>query len=197
VSQLDRRTFLDIMRSTPSGVTVVTTADDEGRPYGLTVSTACIVSADPPLLLVCIDSRSRTLARVRASGRFAINFLRGDRATVARRFSSPVPDRFEGVDWRPTTEGVPVLVADSVSFAACRVVDDVVAGDHVILIGLAEEGAPPEAETPPLAYFRREYGPWSAPAHAPAPDRPPSDRNLSPARIARAGVIRTSFAARD
>ena len=163
MSLLGRRTFLDIMGSMPSGVAVVTTLGQEGRPAGLTVSAVCSVSAEPPMLLVSINGASRTLGALRANGRFAVNFLRGDRADVARRFSSPVADRFDGIEWRATPLGSVVLFADSVSYAGCRIVDDIVAGDHVILVGLAEEGSPPPPQSTPLAYFRRTYGMWPAP----------------------------------
>ena len=162
MSPLERRPFLDIMGTIPSVVTVVTTVDADGRPHGLTVSAVCSVSADPPMLLVCIDRRSRTLASLRVSGGFAVNFLRGDRAEIGQRFASSVVDRFEGVEWRGASSGVPVLHADSLSFAACRTVEEIGAGDHAILLGLVEEGSPPPPSSRPLMYFRRRYGAWPA-----------------------------------
>jgi flavin reductase (DIM6/NTAB) family NADH-FMN oxidoreductase RutF len=160
MSLVGRRAFLDIMGTIPSVVTVVTTLDADGRPYGLTVSAVCSVSAEPPMLLVCIDRRSRTLASLRASGKFAVNFLRGDRAELGQRFASSIVDRFEGVEWRVASSGVPVLYADSLSFAACRTVEEIGAGDHVILIGHVEEGSSPPPQSRPLMYFRRRYRAW-------------------------------------
>jgi flavin reductase (DIM6/NTAB) family NADH-FMN oxidoreductase RutF len=160
MSPLERRPFLDIMGTIPSVVTVVTTLDDDRRPHGLTVSAVCSVSAEPPMLLVCIDRRSRTLASLRLSGRFAVNFLRGDRAELGQRFASSLVDRFEGVEWRGASSGAPVLYADCLSFAACRTVEEIGAGDHVILIGLVEEGSPPPPFSRPLMYYRRRYGAW-------------------------------------
>ena len=157
---LERRAFLDIMGTIPSVVTVVTTLDADGHPHGLTVSAVCSVSAEPPMLLVCIDRRSRTLGSLRGNGRFAVNFLRGDRAELGQRFAASVVDRFEGVEWRAASSGVPVLHADSLSFAACRTVEEIQAGDHVILLGLVEEGSPPPPSSRPLMYFRRRYGAW-------------------------------------
>ena len=38
------------------------TLDAEGQPQGLTVSSFCSVSLEPPLVLVCVDNRSETHA---------------------------------------------------------------------------------------------------------------------------------------
>jgi 3-hydroxy-9,10-secoandrosta-1,3,5(10)-triene-9,17-dione monooxygenase reductase component len=159
---MDRRTYLDIVGTLPTGVTVVTTLDHAGRPHGMTVSAVCSVSADPPILLICIDRRSRTLRLIRDAGSFAVNFLRGDRAAIGQRFGSPDPDRFSGVNWQPASaNGVPVLVDDALSHAACRTLQEIEAGDHLILIGLVESGSPPPPLSRPLTYFRRQYGPWA------------------------------------
>ncbi len=112
------------------------------------------------MLLVCINRRSRTLAVLQRAGAFSVNFLRGDREEVGRRFASPVADRFEGIEWRSVAPGVPVLVGDNLSYAACRTVQEIQAGDHVILIGLVEDGTPPPPLSRPLTYFRRRYVPW-------------------------------------
>ena len=182
MSGLDRRTFLDIVATLPTGVTVVTTMDAEGRPHGLTVSAVCSVSADPPLLLVCIDHRSRTLPILRDAGRFAVNFLRGDRESIGRRFASPVPDRFAGLEWREIPPGVPILDNEILSFAACRIVQKIEAGDHVILVGLAVAGLAPPPLSRPLTYFRRNYEPWPGdivraddPGGLPAPATEPAE----------------------
>ena len=89
---LDRRRYFDIMAAAPTAVTVVTTIDparpvgeggadhaadsaDEGssagaaaRPVGLTVSAVTSVSAEPPILAICLDRRSRTLPVIERAG---------------------------------------------------------------------------------------------------------------------------------
>src|SRR3989442_1370034 len=62
---VDRETFAEIMASFPSGVAIVTTLDEAGEPKGLTTSAVASVSAEPPLLLVCVDFTSRTLPALR------------------------------------------------------------------------------------------------------------------------------------
>src|SRR4051812_9405794 len=54
---VDRAHFIDAMSRGVTGVTVVTTSGELGD-FGQTVSAMCSVSADPPLLLVCINRKS-------------------------------------------------------------------------------------------------------------------------------------------
>ena len=52
-----RETFIAAMGQAATGVTVVTTDGRAGR-LGVTVSAMTSVSADPPLLLICVNRRS-------------------------------------------------------------------------------------------------------------------------------------------
>jgi flavin reductase (DIM6/NTAB) family NADH-FMN oxidoreductase RutF len=157
---MDRRTFFDIMGTAPATVTVVTTLGSEGEPRGLTVGAVTSVSAEPPSLLISLDHRSRSLADLLRCGGFAVNYLRGDRADVSRRFSSPVTDRFADVEWRPGSTGMPILHVDSLSWLECRIEQVVESGDHVVLIAAVEDGAIPPPQSRPLMYFRHYYEPW-------------------------------------
>jgi flavin reductase (DIM6/NTAB) family NADH-FMN oxidoreductase RutF len=158
---MDRRTFFDIMGTAPATVTVVTTLDASGRPRGLTVGAVTSVSAEPPSLLISLDHRSQTLGELVAAGRFAVNYLRGDRADVAGRFASRDGDRFDGTAWRPGAIGVPILYADSLSWLECRIEQVVRSGDHALLIGGVVAGSPPPPRSRPLMYFRHRYETWA------------------------------------
>ena len=157
---MDKRTFFDIMGTAPATVTVVTTIGAEGEPRGLTVGAVTSVSAEPPSLLISLDHRAGSLKDLLAAGRFAVNYLRGDRAEVSRRFSTPVQDRFAGIEWRPGTTGVPILYDDSLSWLECRIEQVVESGDHVVLIAAVVDGAAPPPGSRPLMYFRHHYEAW-------------------------------------
>ncbi|CAN5840598.1 hypothetical protein BH23CHL8_BH23CHL8_13590 [soil metagenome] len=161
MTAVDRRRFFDIMGSAPTAVTVVTTVDVTGHPRGLTVAAVTSVSADPPSLLVCVDQRSRTLPDLLQAGCFAVNFLRGDRAEVARRFAAPLADRFAGVEWRPGSGGVPILHADALAWAECRTEQVIHSGDHAVLVAAVLDGSTPPPLSRPLMYFRHHFEPWS------------------------------------
>src|ERR687887_268194 len=80
---VDKATFFAIMGAFPTGVTIVTALDADGAPRGLTSNAVCSVSAEPPLLLVCVDKNSNTLPALRHSRRFVVNYLRAERNELA------------------------------------------------------------------------------------------------------------------
>lgn len=181
---LDRPGFFAIMSAFPTGVTIVAALDAEGLPRGLTANAVCSVSADPPLLLVCVDRNSQTLPALRHSRRFVVNFLTAGRADLSDRFAGKDSAKFDGLAWRPASNGMPWLHEDTIAHAVCTITDEVDAGDHLIFIGLVEDGEPPQADSQPLMYFRRTYGTWPLPGneasdgHAGA--QPPSDAGNRP-----------------
>jgi flavin reductase (DIM6/NTAB) family NADH-FMN oxidoreductase RutF len=145
------------MSAFPTGVAVVTTLDAGGEPRGLTTNALCSVSAEPPLLLVCVDRESRTLPALVHSGRFLVNFLAEQRHELARLFASKAEDKFAGVAWEPGPGGLPRLHEDSLAYAECETEQVLEAGDHVILTGLVVSGIAPDPESVPILYFRRAY----------------------------------------
>jgi flavin reductase (DIM6/NTAB) family NADH-FMN oxidoreductase RutF len=117
-----------------SGVTVVTTRDAEGQPLGLTISSFCSVSLEPPLVLVCVDLRSETNAGFEASKMFGLSVLAEGQEEWSRRFASGGPAKFGDVTIETGTHGV-VLVPGALAHLECRVTASYEAGDHVIYVG--------------------------------------------------------------
>ncbi len=116
-----------------TGVTVVATTSPEGLPRGLTVNSFSSVSLDPPMVLVCIDSRNQLLPRLLDGTPFAINVLSTGQAELSRRFAGMVEDRFEGVAWSPGSQGAPIL-ADALAWFECTLARAIECGDHTVLI---------------------------------------------------------------
>jgi len=98
-SGVERATFLASMAAFPTGVTVVTTAGEDGKPYGLTCNAFVSVSADPPLLLVSVDERSNTLPELQRTRRFVVNFLAAGRGELAKTFASKSAYKFREIAW--------------------------------------------------------------------------------------------------
>jgi len=145
------------MSAFPTGVAIVTTLDVDGKPRGLTTNALCSVSADPPLLLVCVDEESRTLAALLHSKRFVVNFVAEGRDELALRFASKADDKFASVAWEPGLGGMPCLREDSLAYAECETEQELEAGDHVIVTGRVVGGMAPDPESVPILYFRRSY----------------------------------------
>lgn len=137
-----------------TGVTVVTTADTEGRPIGFTANSFTSVSLDPPLLLVCLAKRSFNYATMTGAAGFAVNILAEDQEAISNTFARPSEDRFAEVGWRPGPHGAPVLDGAAAWFD-CATHEIVDAGDHAILIGRVEAFA--DAGTNGLGYARGAY----------------------------------------
>lgn len=154
---VDRATFFGLMSGFPAGVTIVTTLDERRRPRGLTCTATCSVSAQPALLLVSLDNRSGTLAAIRATRHFVVNYLLSGRGELSNRFATSGVDRWKDLAWRANQDGVPVLYADSLAYTECRMTNAVEAGDHTIVVGLVQGGKAPAPGTQPLIYFRRAY----------------------------------------
>jgi 3-hydroxy-9,10-secoandrosta-1,3,5(10)-triene-9,17-dione monooxygenase reductase component len=150
------RAYRDTIGRLASGVTIVTTTGPDG-PAGMTTNAVASLSLEPLLLLVCFERRSRTLAAVRASERFAVNVLRADDAELARVFASKrvAREKFESVT-HAESHGVPVLDG-ALAWIACELRELRPGGDHVIGIGeVIGMGAGDELGDP-LVYYRGGY----------------------------------------
>ncbi len=154
---LDRHEFFDIMAALPTGVAIVTALDGDGRPRGLTTSAVTSVSADPPILLVCVDLESRTLPALKHSRRFVVNFMHSNCEDLCRVFASKAEEKFDGVSWRPGLGGMPVLHEHALAWAECATRDELVVGDHIVFTGLVEAGAAPDPSQLPIVYFRKTF----------------------------------------
>ena len=87
---VDPELFKQGLRRWASGVTVVTTKSGD-QPHGMTVSAFSSVSADPPLVLVCIDHRAYSHDPLVAAPGFAVHVLGRDGLdTSAQRVLPPL-----------------------------------------------------------------------------------------------------------
>ncbi|WP_329240377.1 flavin reductase family protein [Actinoallomurus sp. NBC_01490] len=155
------------MGSFASGVTVVTGLD-EGEPVGFACQAFASVSLEPPLVLFCADHRGRTWPRIRAAGRFNVSVLAEDQGDVCARFGSAAGRKFDGLAWRESSWGTPVIEG-TLLHVHCAVDAVYVAGDHDVVIGRVLALDLPGAERRPMVFFRGEFG-IGGPT-VPAPDR--------------------------
>jgi flavin reductase (DIM6/NTAB) family NADH-FMN oxidoreductase RutF len=161
---VDRETFAEIMTAFPTGVAIITTVDDQGAPWGLTSNAVASVSADPPTLLVCVAKSSRSLPALRASRRFVVNFMAVGSEDACSLFASKAEpeEKFAGVAWSATPDGLPWLHADAVAYAECVVEEEIEAATHIVVIGRVIDGGVAPGDRQPVAYFRRSYRAWPA-----------------------------------
>jgi flavin reductase (DIM6/NTAB) family NADH-FMN oxidoreductase RutF len=163
---VDRAEYFHIMSAFPTGVAIVTTLEPDGTPRGLTTSAVTSVSADPPILLVCVDRESRTLPALLHTKRFVVNFMRDDCAEICQLFASKAEDKFSEVAWTPGLGGVPVLHAGALAHAECTTLEELEIGDHVVVTGLVELGAAPDPEQVPIVWYRKTFASAPLPPEA-------------------------------
>ncbi|KFF97875.1 flavin reductase family protein [Streptomyces europaeiscabiei] len=155
---IDDELFRAVFSAHPAAVCVVTATGPEGRPSGLTTSAVSSVSMEPPLLLVCVGAGSRTLAAIRHSGGFTVNFLAVHNERLSERFAGKSSQKFAELDWSPSERaaGAPLLPAHHLSAAAeCLVHQEVPAGDHSVFLGRIEGAA--VYGRAPMIYHERDY----------------------------------------
>jgi len=156
---VDGSTFRKALGTFASGVTVVTGRTDSGQPVGLTVSAFSSLSLDPPLILVCLDKRTRAMDLLHSeslTGKpFAVHILADDQEGVSNRFASRTSDRFEDIAWHPSPLGSPLLTG-CLAWLDCSPHAVMEGGDHVIVIGLVEQASVADAAQP-LLYFSGGY----------------------------------------
>ncbi|MEU6095304.1 flavin reductase family protein [Streptomyces sp. NPDC047079] len=152
--------FRALMSGFPTGVAVVAAADADGTPRGMTCSSLCGVSLEPPVLLVCLRQGSPTLDAVLGSAGFAVNLLHSGARGTAELFASGDPRRFERVPWEtgPEASG-PHLTRDAHSVADCGVRLAQRMGDHVSVYGEIRR-VTRRGERVPLLYGMRQFRTW-------------------------------------
>lgn len=138
----------------PSGVTVVTTKDEDGSDEGMTVSAFCSVSLDPPLVLICIEKTASAYNALTTAPGFVVNVLSASQEQIARRFAIVDIDRFEGVGYGRSPNGLAVL-DDVLGIIECSTSAMHDAGDHTIIVG--EVQAAKAQSGTPLLYYRGGY----------------------------------------
>ena len=154
MTEIDPRELRNALGVFLTGVTVVSTCQQDGTPRGFTANSFTSVSLDPPLVLICIAKAASSLPVFENAAGFAINVLAEDQRDVSGAFASKRPDKFSSIDWRPGPANNPIL--DGVAAWFDCVTDKTVdAGDHVILLGRVV-GFDHSAANP-LGYTRGAY----------------------------------------
>jgi flavin reductase (DIM6/NTAB) family NADH-FMN oxidoreductase RutF len=154
--------FRKAMGCFATGVTIITVdleGEVGGEVHGMTANAFASVSLDPPLVLVCVDHKTRTHAHLHAKKRFGINVLAEDQRAISEYYarverSHQGAEAEAGARFDRTRHGTPVLHG-SLAYLECRLHSAEAAGDHTIFIAEVEDVVVREGE--PLLFFRGKY----------------------------------------
>lgn len=138
MNDVDPRTLRNAFGRYMTGVTVVTTVDQQGRPLGFTANSFTSVSLDPPLLLVCPGKFLSSYEAFAQCRHFAVSVLAEGQEDVASTFAGYKGDRFAKAPHETGCHGVP-FISGAIARFSCETYQIVAAGDHAILIGRVAE----------------------------------------------------------
>jgi flavin reductase (DIM6/NTAB) family NADH-FMN oxidoreductase RutF len=153
---IEQQQFLGTLGMLPTGVTVIS-AEEDGKPYGMTANAVTSLSLNPPRIIACVARKARMAALLRAGSPFTVNILREDQTRLSNHFSGAarrpeVMPQITFVSW----EGGPRL-DDCLAAIGCTVLDILEGGDHWVVVGEVVslyQGSGPQR---PLIYYRSRY----------------------------------------
>jgi flavin reductase (DIM6/NTAB) family NADH-FMN oxidoreductase RutF len=116
-----------------TGITVVTTKDRSGAPYGLTVNSFTSVSLNPVLVLVCLDNKLSGLQTFKESRHFGVSILSEHQEDLSRMFAKKDSEKPPSIYFEGKL-GLPLL-NNSLAIMECETVEVYAGEDHQIFLG--------------------------------------------------------------
>ncbi|HET6376386.1 MAG TPA: flavin reductase [Methylocella sp.] len=156
---LDPAAFREAMSRVAAAVHIVTTDGPSGL-AGITATAVASITAEPPMMLFCINKTSPSAARVIGNNAFCINTLLASHEALAEVFAGRtghrLDERFVHGEWSKLLTGSPVLRGAAAAFD-CHLVEAKEVMTHYIMIGAvrAVELGPKDAA---LIYAQRKFG---------------------------------------
>jgi flavin reductase (DIM6/NTAB) family NADH-FMN oxidoreductase RutF len=153
---IDPREFRNTVGCFATGITIITTIDEDGGPVGFTANSFSSVSLDPPLVLFCLDRRVASFDAFHEDRSFAVNILSAEQGDLSQRFATSGPDKWNGVAFDSWDRGCPIFSGCLANFE-CDIHSIYEGGDHVVVIGEVVRMASAEEAPKPLLYYRGGY----------------------------------------
>lgn len=168
--------FRDVMAGIATPVSVITAMTTDGIPHGTTVSAFASLSMTPPMVVVCLDRGSESLAVVGDTGYFGVNVLGFEHAELAETFARKGgAAKFDQVEWIDD-HNLPRL--PGAAWLACRVSQLVEGGDHIAVLG--DVMAADTHEAVPLTYHLRAFGTHTSTSSVVVPGEPAASCRTAP-----------------
>jgi flavin reductase len=154
---LDPEQLRQSMRAWVSGVTIVT-ASHAGEQHGMTVSSFTSVALEPPLIIISLQTASRTHQLVSQANAFAVTILAEDQRELSDRFAGRLDDsedRLAGLETETMVTGASFLKG-GLAYLDCRVVQSIPLGTNTLFLAevVAARG---NGTGQPLVYHDRQY----------------------------------------
>lgn len=125
-----------VLKWFPYGLYAIGVARGDER-NAFTANWVMQTSFDPPMVAVAVESDGKSIGMMRESKAFSVNVYEHEQRREAGRLARPAakaPEKLEEFRHRDGETGAPVL-ADALGFVECRIVEEVEAGDHTLVVG--------------------------------------------------------------
>ncbi len=143
----------------------------EGQRAGYIANTAFQVTSTPPQLAISCHKKNETTGVILKSGVFSVSVLRKNiNIKIIGDFgfmSSSDIDKFASVKTTTAISGAPVILDESIAWFACKVVQRIDVGSHVLVIGEILDSRITSDEDPLTYDYYREKYKMLAPQNAP------------------------------
>lgn len=146
------------MRNLAGAVSVITVGSGPNR-TGFTATSVSSFSAEPPVVLVCVNKSSSSWGALQDAGSFGVNILSDQQSAVADRFAGKGgikgSDRYVGSEWLRLESGVLGLQSALVVFD-CDVEEIIERHSHALILGRVT-GVDVSPDAAPLMYWNGQY----------------------------------------
>ncbi|MCV2891704.1 flavin reductase family protein [Lentibacter sp. XHP0401] len=158
---LPKESFTNAMRALVGNCSVITVGDGDDR-SGLVVTSATSLSAEPPLLLACVNRASSSWPLLKKYGTFGWSSLGAAHQKVAENFAGfggvSGVDRYAGAEWTTAKTGALLLEGAPAAFD-CEVEEMIDRGTHSIVIG-SVRAVQENARRGALVYWKGKFHPF-------------------------------------
>ena len=131
---MNNKNLRNVLSKFATGVTIVSTIDDDGKPVGMTVNSFTSVSLDPPLVLWNIGINQPSYDIFLNAKGYSVSILSKDQRDICNLFSSSVDNKFNNIDFVLSDNGFPII-QKSLAWFDCLKWKNYPGGDHQILVG--------------------------------------------------------------
>ena len=132
---LDPEQLRQAMRAWTSGVTIVT-ASHAGEQHGMTVSSFTSIALEPPLIIISLQTDSRTHNLIAQANTFAVTILADGQQDISDRFAgrlTDVADRLAGIETETLVTGAP-FIKGGLAYLDCRVSQAIAVGTNTLFL---------------------------------------------------------------
>jgi flavin reductase (DIM6/NTAB) family NADH-FMN oxidoreductase RutF len=132
---LDSEQLRQAMRAWTSGVTIVT-ATHAGERHGMTVSSFTSIALDPPVIIVSLQTDSRTHNLIAQSNAFGVTILAQGQEKLSDLFAGRTPDivdRLAGIETEALVTGAP-FIKGGLAYLDCRVTQAIPVGRNTLFL---------------------------------------------------------------